>query len=289
MDDATTADLIDLLLRTASTVSGFSAAGSAWFILVFGRDLVASAPRLRRGARRAALAALPLLAAHLAMQAARMGGEMPALADPGLQRLALGSALAGGVAIQGTGLLALYFGLRATTRVGLIVAVSGAVLLAAGFLATGHIAIHPRRWLLAPLLLAHLLLVQFWLGALYALRIATREEARAAAAALTARFSQRASWLVPLIPVAGAAMAMVLLPGWSAFAQPYGRFLLAKIALFAVLLALAALNRWHFGPALARPDGAGAGALRRVILAEALLLVTVFGVTFAMTAWTSPT
>jgi putative copper export protein len=203
--------------------------------------------------------------------------------------MALGSALAAGIAMQGTGLLAVYLGLRTTTHPGLVMALAGGVLLAAGFLTTGHIAMHPRHWLLAPLLLAHLLLVQFWLGSLHALRIATREEVRAVAAALTASFSRRASWLVPLIPVAGVAMALAILPGWAAFTQPYGIFLLAKIALFAVLLALAALNRWHFGPALARPEGDGVGPLRRVILAEALLIATVLGVTFAMTSWTSPT
>jgi putative copper resistance protein D len=288
MDDATLPDLVDLLLRTASTVSGFSAAGIAWFLLAFGHRLRTSGPRLHRYAQRAALVTLPLLIAHLAMQAARMGGEMSALADPGLQHMALGSGVAVGVALQAPGLVALQLGLRAATRAGLSIAACGAVLLASGFLATGHVMTHAQRWWLAPLLLTHLLIVQFWLGSLVALLIVTTDETLAVAAAVVARFSTAATPLVPLIAVAGAAMATALLPGWSAFALPYGQLLLVKVALFAGLLVLAALNRWRLGPALARTAEATSRPLRRVVAVEALVIVVVLAVTFGMTTWYSP-
>jgi putative copper resistance protein D len=64
--------------------------------------------------------------------------------------------------------------------------------------------------------------------------------------------------------------------------DPYGRALLAKLALFAAMLALAAANRWHLAPALRREPGrTGLAALRRSITAESLAGIGVL----ALVAW----
>jgi len=60
--------------------------------------------------------------------------------------------------------------------------------------------------------------------------------------------------------------------------------LIAKATVFALLLILAALNRWRFTPALA----AARGALRRSIVTEYLLIAGVLAMTAVLTSLYSP-
>jgi copper transport protein len=80
-------------------------------------------------------------------------------------------------------------------------------------------------------------------------------------------------------------MAWRILGSWSGLVEEtYGRLLLAKIALVLVVVAVAAFNRYRLLPRVA--DGGGpdrrrrsALLVRKVVLAEAALLVAVLGVT----------
>ena len=78
-------------------------------------------------------------------------------------------------------------------------------------------------------------------------------------------FSSVALWLVPLIPVLGAAMAFVLLPDAAALLQPYGLLLLVKLALFAALMGFATYNKVRMLPALARGEPAAGRRFRRFL------------------------
>jgi putative copper resistance protein D len=113
-------------------------------------------------------------------------------------------------------------------------------------------------------------------------------EAPAAAARALAAFSAVAVWLVPLIAVAGLGMAVLLLPDVAALWRPYGLALLTKVTLFALLMALAALNRLRLTPAFARGEASAAAALRRSIALEYVLICVVFAVTAVMTGSFSP-
>src|SRR2546430_16504443 len=77
-----------------------------------------------------------------------------------------------------------------------------------------------HRLLLAPLLLVHLMLAAFWFGSLWPLRQLCALEPRAQAARVIEAFSSGALWLVPLIPLAGAGIAAVLLPGFAPLLGP---------------------------------------------------------------------
>jgi copper resistance protein D len=76
--------------------------------------------------------------------------------------------------------------------------------------------------------------------------------------------------------------------------QPYGLILIAKASVFALLLVLAALNRWRFTPALlpgltpTLTPAAACGALRRSIVTEYLLIAGVLAMTAALTSLYSP-
>jgi putative copper resistance protein D len=115
-----------------------------------------------------------------------------------------------------------------------------------------------------------------------------RDEIAAAAYGLS-RFSGIGSLVVATLLVSGVVNAWALTAPHSigeALATDYARLLLVKIALFAMMLALAALNRFSLSPRLAasaatNEDASGAAivALRRNVLLEtglaALVLLAV--------------
>jgi putative copper export protein len=94
--------------------------------------------------------------------------------------------------------------------------------------------------------------------------------------------------LVPLILVAGVAIAVLLLPSVAALRQPYGLLVIAKGSLFAVLLGLAAFNKWRFGPALGNGELSAGRVFRHMVIAEYMLIVVVLSVTAVMTTFFSP-
>jgi len=115
--------------------------------------------------------------------------------------------------------------------------------------------------------------------------MAAKKEPPAIAARVIDRFSLTATWLVPLILLAGIGLTVVLVPGLDTFRQPYGQLLLAKIAGFAVLMAMAALNKWSFGPACAAGNTA---AFERTVIIEFILISVVLTATAIMTLFYSP-
>jgi len=177
---------------------------------------------------------------------------------------------------------------RLSSRGFTIAGITGAVLVAVSFTLTGHTSTSSWRWLLAPLLLAHLLIAAFWFGSLGPLYLVTLRESGERTARVVALFSAAAFWLVPLILVAGVAMAVLLLPSVAALRQPYGELVIAKGGLFALLLGLAAFNKWRYGPALGGSNLAAGRVFRGMVLAEYGLIVVVLGITAAMTTFFSP-
>ncbi|HZT50400.1 MAG TPA: CopD family protein, partial [Stellaceae bacterium] len=113
-------------------------------------------------------------------------------------------------------------------------------------------------------------------------------EAEPAAAKVVAAFSAAATWIVPGIFIAGGVLAAGLVPGFATFARPYGELLLVKIGGFAVLMMLAASNKWRLTPALARGDRRAPAALRRSLAAEYVLIGGVLTATAVMTTFFSP-
>src|SRR3569833_348194 len=82
---------------------------------------------------------------------------------------------------------------RLSSRGFTIAGEGGAVLVAASFTLTGHTSTSGWRWLLAPLLLALLLIAACWFGLLGPLRLVTLREPRVRAARAVALFSAAAA------------------------------------------------------------------------------------------------
>ena len=279
-------DFISVTLRALGFTALFQAVGLAFFLALFGRELTQPWPGLRRIGGIAATAGLLLVLVHPALEAPRMAGDFPGLWDSQLQRLAWSSGSGMSALVEAAGLLGLAVSLPSHAGGAARWAALWGLIAIGGFLLTGHTSTHPLRPVLAALLALHLFVVALWFGSLAPLLLVIREEARPLAARILERYSAIAGWLVPLILVAGLCLAWILAGSLAVLRRPYGQLLIAKIVGFALLMLLAAANRWRLVPALAA--GSPVSALGRSILMEIALLVAVLSTTAVLTTYYSP-
>jgi putative copper export protein len=281
-------DILSVALRALGFVLLFQAAGVVIFIALFGHRLDRSQVAIRRLGQAAAIAGMVLVAGHYALEAARMAGEMSGVWDPTLQTMMWHSPSRTALLCRLLGLLLIAVGLHGATQHRSIVAIGGVVLATGAFTLVGHTSVNTHRAVLATLLMVHLLIVAFWFGALGPLYVASLKEPPAGAFHLTQRFTAIATWLVPVILLAGAAMAALLLPNVAALRAPYGRLLIIKIIGFGLLMGLAAANRWRLTPGLADATNQSERRFRRSLAAEYVLIAAVLTVTAIMTSLFSP-
>lgn len=169
--------------------------------------------------------------------------------------------------------------LIALSRVSSARALSAMALAAVGFslATTGHAATASPEFLTRPAIFLHGIGIAFWIGALAPLAVLMSKPS-AAALPVVRRFSRMAVPVVALLAVTGVALAIIQLESVSALVETkYGIILSIKLVLVAALLALAALNRFRLTPAFAE-DRKAAGALRRSILLECALVLSIFAV-----------
>ncbi|MBV8909330.1 MAG: CopD family protein, partial [Gammaproteobacteria bacterium] len=217
-----------------------------------------------------------------------LGGEAASIFDGAAVHLFLTTSAAQALLLRFAGAACVLAGLRARIRPPYPLALAGGVLMIGSFPLTGHSVAQPHRAALAALLLVHVAVVAFWFGALRPLRQAVALEPRTVASVVLASFSARAVWLVPVIALAGASLAALLLPDVEGLLRPYGLLLLAKVGLFALLMGLAARNRLRLAPALAAGSAGAPATLRRSIALEYALICVVLGVTAVMSGSFSP-
>ncbi len=118
--------------------------------------------------------------------------------------------------------------------------------------ASGHAATAPPEGLTRPMVFLHGVGVAFWVGALAPLAAMTWRQADGTLAVLN-RFSRAAVPVVGILVLSGLVLAIVQLQRVGALIDTsYGIILSIKLVLVAVLLGLAALNRYRLTPALAR-------------------------------------
>jgi copper resistance protein D len=281
-------DGLSAALRALSFVALFQATGAAIYLACFGGLLVNTRRAIRRLALVSALVAIVLLVLQYLLEAARMGGELASVMDRELQTLALHSPAAVALAVRVAGLVVLALALRIKSKPSIALAVAATSIVLLGFTLMGHTVSHSPRWLLMTLLLAHLLVVAFWFGALVPLRLAASYEAPRTTGAAIEAFSTAATWIVPALFVAGLALAAVLLGSVAGLRTPYGQLLIFKVVGFALLLGLASLNKWRLGPAVASGDTRCTRNFRRSLQLEYVLIAAVLTVTAVMTTFFSP-
>lgn len=284
-----------ILAKAVGYAAALLAMGGALFLAVFARDAAmfgreaagASGPGtlVRRVTIAAALVLVAVLALRFGIRSARISGMgLEGMTDATMLGFVWSSPLGSAAIWRGAGAaLVLFVVLR--NAAGMLLGVAGAVLIAASYAQVGHSLGEPR-WLLGSLLVAHLLAVAYWVGALVPLRRAARSPD---GAALLHRFGTIATGVVGLLVMVGASFAWFVSGSATALlGTAYGWTLLAKVALVAALLGLAALNKLRLVPALASGDPMAAPALRRSIAWEGAAVALILVATAALTTITTP-
>ncbi|WFB08401.1 copper resistance protein CopC/CopD [Streptomyces sp. LX-29] len=240
-------------------------AAYAGLVLLVGGCVFAAACRSSKPVERVAAAGWATLFAAtvllLLLRSPYTGGDsLGAALDPGRLDEVLstkpGAALLARLILLGAaaGFLAVLFGpyarqrTKAAARRELTVGLGvGGAVLAAGLGATWAMAEHAsvgiQPWLAMPVDVAHLLAVGVWLGGLVALLVTLRAGEPVPGTAVR-RFSRLAFGSVLVLVVTGLYQSWRQVGGWSALTgTEYGRWLLVKVALVAVLVGLAAGSR----------------------------------------------
>jgi putative copper resistance protein D len=280
-------DVISAVVRALSFIALFQAAGIAIFIAIFGHRLDLASDAIRRAGLVSAIAGILFVSVHYGLEAARMAGALSGVVDLSLQRLVLKSSMSIGWGVRIVGLALIAATISRNGRICTSLSIGGAALAIAGFMFVGHTAVHADRAWLAVLLSLHLAVVAFWFGALVPLLLISRNETPIVAARIVDEFSRLASWWVPGIFLAGVLLTVILVDRWAVFGESYGAILLAKAAAFAVLMGLAALNRWRYRPTLAGAPRSTT-SFQIIVTSEYVLICAVLSATAIMTTFFSP-
>ncbi|SNY15913.1 putative copper resistance protein D [Pseudomonas sp. LAMO17WK12:I6] len=279
------AELINIILRLALYVDLLLLFGVALFALYSVNAPLRFRPLLRG---LALLGALLSVAGLLLMTSAMSGETQLAALWPHLQMMLLETDVGLAWALR---MIALIVVLAQPGK--WLASMAGAVALTS-LAWSGHGAMDEgslRLWhFLSDVL--HLLAAGAWLGGMLALVLLTRDGVDEARTRLLAAAVKRFEWIgaaiVLTLSVSGVVNYLFIVGPRldDVLLGTYGMLLAIKVLLFAAMLVLAALNRFHLGPALERSlrDGQhviAAHALRRSVLLElgmALLIV-------ALVAW----
>ena len=261
------------------------AMGGPLFVLVFRSSSNDVRQLARKVAVIAALIGLAVLALRFGIRAARISGMgLSGAVDPMMLGFVWDSPLGAAAIWRGAGEL-LVVALLIRGIVGLSAGLIGALLIAVSYTFVGH-SLGDPRWLLASLLTLHLLAAAFWIGALLPLRHAVGQPE---GARLLHRFGNVASLTVALLVVVGLIFAWLMTGSFSnLLSTAYGKTLLAKLGVVSGLMALAALNKWRFVPALASGTPAAVPHLRRSIKIEAIAVLLILLATATLTSITTP-
>jgi copper resistance protein D len=281
-------DVVSVITRALSFVAQLQLAGIAIFFAMFGRQLQGSRDAITVLGRYSALAALILIVLHYVLEAARMAGEFSGVFDPSLQGISLHSSLAAAAALRLIAIVVLTIVIRSPQSNRSFISFIGTALLGLAFTVIGHTAVHPLRYLLASLLWLHIVIAACWFGALWPLHTVASRETPLITGQIIQRFSARATWLVPLIGIAGVLIAWTLLPSLNALLEPYGELLTLKFISFVALMLLAAWNKWRLGPAIAKGQKGAVKMFQRVVMLEYAVIFIVLCATATMTGLYSP-
>jgi len=224
-------------------------------------------------------------------------GLLSAAASPGLQgadMLGLGAAQSMGWHIWRTGagspygitlgIAACAMGLalvaRPVRRPGAARSASLLALIGVGLAlaASGHASTASPQWATRAAVFLHATGVALWVGALLPLAGALRAGSLLGPRVL-ARFSRLVVYPLAALVLTGLTLAVIQLGDFSALpGTDYGRVLVLKLALVALVLLLAAANRWRLTGAVARGEAGAAGRLRRSIAVETAMLLAILAV-----------
>lgn len=273
--DSRPVDVLYGALNALGYLGLFSLVGLTVFDLIVART---TSPG-RRLPRTAGLVAAICYAALVPLTAVReQGSGLGALVTPGAATFDWAGAAALTWALASTGVLLMLLRTRLPGRVAPAAGAIGAVVALTSVLPVGHTRTFGPGWLVMGADVVHASTAAVWVGGLIALvlhlaRARRRQDVPAGAAAVLGRFSTLAGGLVLLLGLTGTALAVVIVGSVPALVGGlYGRLLLAKLALVALVGGVAVWNRFRLVPRLGR-EGVPTRAWRQLTIALRLEVV----------------
>lgn len=276
------ADWLAICLRALVYLGTVATAGAILFRTTFPQTSLGLLPTLRWQIFIGALFLLvcePLRYALFQLNIA--GGDMALAFDPPMRWIGMQTPLGQATLIRLASLIPLLImGLR-WPALGAIAAIA----MIGSYLLEGHTVSNGERFILAPLLFAHLIAVHWWIGALIPLLSAARLLPNDIVADLVQRFGEFALWTVGFL-VASGGLLLALLTGWhfdpgSAYQQSFA----IKLAVFAAILGIAALNKLRFTPMLAHNPERGRTYLKTSLRIEILVAFLILFATALATSF----
>ena len=265
-----TIDALIWLMRIGLYLGLFAGVGGSFFVNWIARERVSSALITT-----ALAIGMVSVVASLGFQGLDLLGlSLSHLATSAPWTIALGTSLGPSLLIA---IIALGLGMSAmrSARAGRTLSAVAMLGVGLSLAASGHAATAPPQILTRPAMFLHGVGIAYWLGALAPL-IAILRSREGAALTVVNRFSTSAIPVVAVLALAGLTLAAVQLEGFGALVTTaYGIILIVKLALVAILLGLAALNRLRFTPVLASGE---AKPLSRSILLECAVALGILGV-----------
>lgn len=270
-----------------------AAGGAAFLAWAHDRRSVEHRP-LARGVALAAVAGMVAALGEIGLRVAAVGGGLAGLADADVWTATLAGGTAGSLALRGVGVAVLLGALpRLWSPWAIRLALAAGAVLTASLLPTGHSVAADPLWPALAADYAHVVAATGWFGGLVLLT-GTLRLRRAAGqpppAGVVVAFSRVALASVGLLVAAGVGLAWVHAGTLSALVTTaYGRALAVKLALVAVVIALAAYNRLRLVPAIRAGSESAWPRLRRTTAAELTGLIAVLAVTGALVNVNPPT
>jgi copper transport protein len=229
------------------------------------------------------LVALPLSLAAQGLDA--LGADMAAALQPAIWRTALGTSLAQTLAIAAGALASGLLALRSAGLAGRIAGLFGVGLAGLALASSGHASAASPQALMRPAVFLHGAGIALWAGALLPLANALNQPD---AAATLRRFSSRIATVVAVLLGSGLVLAVVQVERPAALIETnYGGVLLAKLGLVALVLGLAAINRWRLTSQVEAGRLAAGRVLARIVAVELVLMLAIVG-TAALWRFTPP-
>lgn len=243
-------------------------------------------PTARSGISAALLLGLAALPTSLGAQGLdALGADLGALLQPAVWRAALETTLASMLAIAAVALATGFLALRSAGLAGRIAGLLGAGLAGLALASSGHASAASPQALMRPAVFLHVAGVALWAGALLPLAKALNKPD---AAATLRRFSSRIPAIVAVFLGSGLVLAVVQVERPAALIDTnYGRVLLAKLGLVALVMGLAAFNRWRLTSQVEAGRLSARRVMARIVTVELALMLAIFG-TAALWRFTPP-
>tara|TARA_Y100001970_G_C14132783_1_gene802651 strand:- start:889 stop:1440 length:552 start_codon:yes stop_codon:yes gene_type:complete len=173
-------------------------------------------------------------------------------------------------------------------RLGVALAVLGALFAATSFSLRGH-SLNDPRLILGALVTLHILCISFWIAAIIPLLNSAKSDPPRVAGILAQEFGIRAVWAVALLIISGGAVLAVLgSVSTVAFESEYGQFFLIKLLLFVIILSISAANKLYITPPILDSKIGYVLFLKRSIYIESVFLFFVLIITATLTTTSSP-